>query len=430
MTRIAKKVTPEGVDLNQMLIALYQANQNAFFGKDMNLLKVGAILRIPDQNEISPVSQVEATRKIGTQAANWHVHRQKLAGAAMGFSSKPKEEVTPSAATRISATVPEEHPVVKKIPPEEILILSKGGQLESLNGEKNSAGQDYLRMIEEDAIAKDRALKEVNERVALLEQNIERLQRLLEIKGTGMTDAQTQAATALTPTLAEPATAETTPNDSRDIAPIHDINRLEPSKTVMSTPSAEQTVNQVLAPHSSESIEATLLDQIVGFVSDDLELAGGALIVLLTTWLSISMLRRSRERSHNMDDDVFDYPEETTKSNVKASPMAKSASTKTMVLDEMQAARKGEMTSEFSQDPKFLTSEELKGHLSEPASGIFSGKDLSEGFVIDRGDASNHDRGKMELDPSEEISAKQDSETKFDLENNGNNSTLTLIDRP
>ncbi|SFI21327.1 pilus assembly protein FimV [Nitrosomonas sp. Nm34] len=430
LTRIAKKVTPEGVDLNQMLIALYQANQNAFFGKDMNLLKVGAILRIPDQNEISPVSQVEATRKIGTQAANWHVHRQKLAGAAMGFSSKPKEEVTPSAATRISATVPEEHPVVKKIPPEEILILSKGGQLESLNGEKNSAGQDYLRMIEEDAIAKDRALKEVNERVALLEQNIERLQRLLEIKGTGMTDAQTQAATALTPTLAEPATAETTPNDSRDIAPIHDINRLEPSKTVMSTPSAEQTVNQVLAPHSSESIEATLLDQIVGFVSDDLELAGGALIVLLTTWLSISMLRRSRERSHNMDDDVFDYPEETTKSNVKASPMAKSASTKTMVLDEMQAARKGEMTSEFSQDPKFLTSEELKGHLSEPASGIFSGKDLSEGFVIDRGDASNHDRGKMELDPSEEISAKQDSETKFDLENNGNNSTLTLIDRP
>lgn len=435
LTRIAKKVTPEGGDLNQMLIALYQANQNAFFGKDMNLLKVGAILRIPDQNEISTVSQVEAMRKIGTQAANWHVHRQKLAGAAMGFSSKPKEEVTPSAATRISATVPEENPVVKKIPPEEILMLSKGEQLESrqaesLNGEKNSAGQDYLRMIEEDAIAKDRALKEVNERVALLEQNIERLQRLLEIKGTGMTDAQTQAAAALTPTLAEPATAETTPNDSRDIASIHDINRLEPSKTVISTPSAEQTVNQVLAPHSSESIEATLLDQIVGFVSDDLELAGGALIVLLTTWLSISMLRRSRERSHNMDDDVFDYPEETTKSNVKASPMAKSVSTKTMILDEMQAARKGEMTSEFSQDPKFLTSEELKGHLSEPASGIFSGKNLSEGFVIDRGDDSNHDRGKMQLDSSEEISAKQDSETKFDLDNNGNNSTLTSIDRP
>ncbi|TYP91852.1 MULTISPECIES: type IV pilus assembly protein FimV [Nitrosomonas] len=436
LTRIAKKVTPEGVDLNQMLIALYQANQNAFFGKDMNLLKVGAILRIPDQNEILTVSQVEATREIGTQAANWHVNRQKLAGAAMGFSSRPKEEVTPSAATRISATVPEEkNHAVKKIPPEEVLMLSKGEQLESrqaesLNGEKNSAGQDYLRMMEEDAIAKDRALKEVNERVALLEQNIERLQRLLEIKGTGMTDAQTQAAAALTPTLAEPVTAETTPNDSRDIAPIHDIKRLEPSKTVISTPSAEQTVNQVLVPHSSELIEATLLDQIVGFVSDDLELAAGALVILLTSWLSISMLRRSRGRSHSMDDDAFDYPEETTKSSVRASPMAKSASTQTMISSEMQAATKGEMTSEFSQDPKFLKSEELKGHLSESASGIFSGKNLSEGFVIDRGDDSNHDRGKMALDLSEEISAKQGSETKFDVENNGNNSTLTPIDRP
>ncbi|SFM10487.1 FimV/HubP family polar landmark protein [Nitrosomonas communis] len=434
LTRIAKKVTPEGVDLNQMLVALYQANQNAFLGKNMNLLKVGAILRIPNQNEVLTISQVEVSREIGSQAANWHVNRQKLADAAMGFSSKPKAEVKTSAARRISATVPEENSVVKKTLPEEVLILSKGEQLEShqtesLNGEKNSAGQDYLRMMEEDAIAKDRALTEANERVALLEQNIERLQRLLEIKGAGMTDAQTQAVPALTPTLVEPAATETTHNDSRDITPIHDINRLEPSETAVSEPSAKQTVNQVLVPHSSESIEATLLDQIVGFVSDDLELAGGVLIVLLTSWLSISMLRRSRGRGHNMDDDVFDYPEEATKSNVKASHKAKSASTETMILDEMQAARKKEMTSEFPQNPKFLKSEELKGNLSESASGFFFGKNLSEGFVIDRDTGSNHDHVKIELDPSEDISAKQDSETKFDLENINHNSTFTSIDR-
>ncbi len=430
LTRIAKKVTPEGVDLNQMLVALYQANQNAFFGKNMNLLKVGAVLRIPEQNEILTINRVEVSREIGAQAANWHAYRQKLADAAMGFSSKPKAEVKQYAARRISATIQEENPVVKKIPSEEVLMLSKGEQLESLNGEKNSAAQDYLRMMEEDAIAKDRALKEANERVALLEQNIERLQRLLEIKGAGTTDAQTQAAPASTPTLLEPAGTETALSDSIDIVPKHEINRLEHSETIISAQSAKQTVNQVLVPHSSESIETTLSDQIVGFVTDDLELAGGALVVLLTSWLGISMLRRRRERSHNMDDDVFDYPGETTKNNVKASHTAKSVSTKTMILDEVQAARKKDVIPEFPQDSKFLKSEESKGNLSESASGFFFGKNLSENFVNDRNADSDHDRVRIELDSSEDISAKQFSETKFDLENIGNNSSFTSIDRP
>lgn len=48
-------------------------------------------------------------------------------------------------------------------------------------------------MMEEDAIAKERALQEANERITLLEQNIERLQRLIEIKGTGMAEIQARA---------------------------------------------------------------------------------------------------------------------------------------------------------------------------------------------------------------------------------------------
>ncbi|SDX91200.1 pilus assembly protein FimV [Nitrosomonas sp. Nm33] len=439
---IARQVTPEGVDLNQMLVALYQANQNGFFRKNINLLKAGVILRIPDQNEISAISQVKASREIGAQTTNWHAYRQKVADAAMGSSSKPKAELKQSATGRISATIQEESSVVKKASPEEVLTLSKGEQLanhqniENLNEKKSSEAQDYVRMMEEDAIAKDRALKEVNERVALLEQNIERLQRLLEIKSAGMTDTQAQAEQSLAqvaPASTPPGRSETETmlSDSIDLAPTQEINQSEHSEKIVSAQSIipEQPISQVPLPDSSESIETALSDQIMGFVTDDLELAGGAIAVLLTGWLGISMLRRRRKGSNNMDDDVFDYPGETTKNNIKASPMAELASAEMMILDKVQAARKKDVISEFSQDSKYLESEESKGNLSESVSEFFFGKNLSGSFVNDRNAAPNHECAQIELDPSEGISAEQDPETKFDLENIDKNFSIVSVDR-
>lgn len=305
LTRIAKQVMPAGVDLNQMLVALYQANQNAFSLRNMNLLKVGVILRIPAQNEISTISRVEVSREMRAHAANWRAYDQKLSDATMGSTSKPGTELKQSIAGRISTTIPEENHAVKKASSEEVLKLSKGEQvgshqaIEKLDGEKTSTAQDYLQMMEEDAIAKDRALKEANERVALLEQNIERLQRLLEIKSTSMRDAQTGAEQSLAqvtpaPTLVGPDGTETTLSDSLDLTSTEEINRLERSERIVSAQSIipEQPINQVLLPNSIETIEITFLDQIMGFVTDDLELVGGALAVLLTSWLGISMLHR------------------------------------------------------------------------------------------------------------------------------------------
>lgn len=130
-----------------------------------------------------------------------------------------------------------------------------------------------------------------------------------------------------------------------------------------------------------------------------------------------------------MDDGVFDNPGEITKSNVKVLPIAELASAETMILDEVQAARKKDMISEFSQNSKFSESEESKGNLSESASGFFFGKNLSRSFVSDRNDDSDHDHAQIELDSSEGISARQDPETKFDLENIGNDSSITSVDR-
>ncbi|HCE07558.1 MAG TPA: hypothetical protein DEQ40_02945, partial [Oxalobacteraceae bacterium] len=60
LSRVADQVKPEGVSLDQMLVALFRANPDAFSGENMNRLKAGQILSIPDANTATGASNAEA----------------------------------------------------------------------------------------------------------------------------------------------------------------------------------------------------------------------------------------------------------------------------------------------------------------------------------------------------------------------------------
>ena len=63
--------------------------------------------------------------------------------------------------------------------------------------------------MEEDIIAKSRALREANERIALLEKNIKELQQLLELKNLTLAEMQNrvEAVQPVTPTVSVPPAA-------------------------------------------------------------------------------------------------------------------------------------------------------------------------------------------------------------------------------
>ena len=48
LARIARQVKPADMSLDMMLVALYRANPDAFIGNNMNRLKSGQILSVPD----------------------------------------------------------------------------------------------------------------------------------------------------------------------------------------------------------------------------------------------------------------------------------------------------------------------------------------------------------------------------------------------
>lgn len=457
LTKIAKQVAPEGVDLNQMLVALYQANRDAFFENNMNLLKVGSILRIPQQSEIASVSRREAGQEIKAQTANWHAYRQRIAEAAT--STSMRTDLKQSAEGRISTTIEEDNPLSKRAPSEEVLILSKGQSPSNFqdNGEfvggKNSATQDYLRMMEEDAIAKERALQEANERITLLEQNIERLQRLIEIKGTGMAEIQARAEQLPPQAESSPSSEEQpVPDDGAmvDAVTPEDVNEKPDAEHAETTVVAQSEGMEGTDPvgglsevEATSAVEMALSDQVIDFVAENLELTGGALAALLTGWLGISILRRRRDRKDEMDhlfDSVDEEPEDNSKTtHATAATSMTAAETVPAVLSDRQHNDK-ESFVEFSEEAKFNI-EKREGGISESAAGFFFGKSIAENVVADQGkDLASHQAGIAPFSPKEssietsneaptETSAEQVHDIQFDIKDSPHHGTVELKDQ-
>ncbi|HTP96363.1 MAG TPA: FimV/HubP family polar landmark protein [Burkholderiales bacterium] len=216
LRKIAQGVKPEGVSLDQMLVGLFRSNRDAFINNNMNLMRTGKILRVPDASELAAVDSREAQKEVRVQVADWNAYRQKLAGAAPEMGTEPKQ----AASGRISTRV--EGKGGAKEPAKEVLKLSKATPAAAGGGDSRSprALQDRVRSLEEEVVARDKAIQEANDRIKQLEKTIQDMQKLLAIKSPGMADAQKKAEAAgakpaPTPPKAEMAKAEPTKAEAK-----------------------------------------------------------------------------------------------------------------------------------------------------------------------------------------------------------------------
>lgn len=82
LSRVAARHLPEGFSLDQMLVALYRQNPDAFMGDNMNRLRAGARLQLPSQDVLAAMEIAEARRVIRAHSADFEAARQGLAGTA------------------------------------------------------------------------------------------------------------------------------------------------------------------------------------------------------------------------------------------------------------------------------------------------------------------------------------------------------------
>ena len=92
LSSIARSTAPSGVDLKQMMLALKQANPDAFYRDNINALKSGAVLRVPTSTEAQAMTIAAAVAEVRRQNSDWRA----------GTPGKPA--VVADAATRAAAS--------------------------------------------------------------------------------------------------------------------------------------------------------------------------------------------------------------------------------------------------------------------------------------------------------------------------------------
>jgi pilus assembly protein FimV len=267
--KIANKTKAPDVSLERMLVALYRSNAEAFDGKNMNRLRTGKILRMPESDALANLQQREAAKEVHAQVADWNAYRQKLASANVAAKDQDaKQEVS----GKISTSVADKAPAAKESA-KEVLKLSKGdaqGDQAAAGGKAKSA-QDKAIAKEEDAIAKAKALKEAEDRTAMLEKSVKDMQRLVELKNQAAAKSG-QAGAASAPASALPVAA----------APASAVSGASAAAAAKPKPKAAP---KVITP------EPSLIDEILG---NPIYLGGGAAALLGLGGLGFMYARRAK----------------------------------------------------------------------------------------------------------------------------------------
>ncbi len=294
LSSIARQVLPAGVDLNQMLVALHRANRDAFIENNMNLLRVGAVLKIPEKNEVASIDKSTARAEIRMQVEDWHKYQARV--AAISGQSSTQADVRQSDQGKISTSV-ERKSASSQTSAREILRLSSAQQLDKDGKPIDSSIADRLRMMEEDAIARNLALKEANERVAMLEKSIDNMKHLLEMKDSMLAQAQARASGAKPEVKSDVQPVTTSDSAPTPNAKVNDASQ-QPSQPLATQTPVEQTdlaKQQILAGEDEEG--PSLTDQIFNNIE---YVAAFSIIGLLATWL---IIRRRRGQATDEDDE-------------------------------------------------------------------------------------------------------------------------------
>lgn len=313
LRKIAAETQYAGVSLDQMLVAIFSNNKDAFIGNNMHRLKAGKILSIPDRETVSALDVRDARKTISVHTTDFNAYRQKLAAAVAGAEPQ-KEEIAKQLATgKIGTKVEDKAPAPAE--GKDQLQVSKAEATKDTR-----VAQGKIAALEEDLVAKDKALKEAQSRQADLERNLKELQKLVELKNQNLAELQKQAAAkgapvppaqpapvappAKAPEAAPvaapiPATAEkpvepAKPAEAAPAKPADSEKPAEVSKPVAEAPKPVETPKPAppkAAPPPPPPPEPDFLEELAG---NPAILGGGVLVLGLLGYIAY----RRRQKQH------------------------------------------------------------------------------------------------------------------------------------
>ncbi|MDO8332993.1 MAG: FimV/HubP family polar landmark protein [Pseudomonas sp.] len=239
---IARRVP--GGSAHQTMLAIQDLNPDAFIGGNINRLKSGQVLRLPDQQQINSRSPSEAIAQVNEQTAAWRE------GRSIASSENRQLDATKRNVAGAAPAKTETKDSLQLVSAE--AGKAGAGSDKGANGD-SKALNDKLQVTKESLDSTRRENGELKGRMTDLQSQLDKLQRLIQLKDDqlaklqadlavkGKTAAQPAAVVvAPVPAIKEPAVAA--PAVKEPVAPAVPapvpVPAVEPAKPVVGTPPA------------------------------------------------------------------------------------------------------------------------------------------------------------------------------------------------
>ncbi len=292
--KIAAANKPASISLDQMLVALLQANPDAFINGNINRLKSGAVLDLPTAEQAAAVPAADARQTLVAQSRDFNEFRRRLA------ENAPATQVAPADRQSGGSVRTEEQRPAAASPDK--LTLSKGA----------ASGRPGV----EDQAAKARQAQDEKTRVAELSKNISDLAKLQgAATATPGAPAPAAAAPAPAPAPAAPATPAVTapavvpaPAPASVPAAVSAPSAVVPAAPAAAVPEAPSAPVATPAPAPAPAVppappkkaapapapvpEPSLVDELLD--NPMIPIAAGALLALLIGFGVYRFLRRRK----------------------------------------------------------------------------------------------------------------------------------------
>ena len=193
LSQIAMEHKASDVSMTQMMMALHMNNREAFIKDNINLMRTGAILQLPQAEQVRLISRDEAGRHFTAQMQQWDEIR--------GLNKT-------SAQSEIGiAPVVEQSDYLQIATPIEEGAEGQAGVVQS-EGEVVDQESQAISLLQEDVAAEQLTNERLEEEVILLKEQVTDMQKLLSVKDEELARMQVNVSPDAEKAIEPPANAD------------------------------------------------------------------------------------------------------------------------------------------------------------------------------------------------------------------------------
>jgi pilus assembly protein FimV len=179
--KIARENKIAGITTEQMVVGIFNLNELAFTGKNINGLEVGQKILLPTKDDFRNLTHVKAMAEIKIQTAQWNEFSLKTAESVADspLVSTPKSDIPPDLATVVQG---------QSAPPSPRIKLTG----DTLTIDKNSKEviQKEINQNNDDKTALEKNIQDAEQKIVLLEKELVDAKKILSLSNQALFELQ------------------------------------------------------------------------------------------------------------------------------------------------------------------------------------------------------------------------------------------------